>query len=60
MNDLLQQMETNTQIMNTMANDMHEQAIRIHEEIHHQAQQQAEFDRMLQEHLAASRVALGL
>ena len=57
---LLYQIEENTHTMDRIAEEMHQEAIQIHESIRQQAQQQAEFDRMLQEHLAASRAALGM
>ena len=60
MNDILQQIIRNNEELNMIANDMHQQAVRISQENVRQAQHNAEIDRQIQEHLQASRMALGM
>ena len=60
MNSVLDEIIRNNEEMNRIANDMHQQAVRIHEETARQAQHNAELDRQIQEHLQASRMALGM
>lgn len=60
MNSVLEQILRNNQEMERIANDMHREACRIHEEMNRQSQHNAELDRQIQEHLQASRMALGM
>ena len=60
MNSMLDQIIKNNEELTRIANDMHQQAVRIHEEMNRQAQHNAELDRQIQEHLQASRMALGM
>jgi hypothetical protein len=56
----MKQILRNNEEMNRIANDMHREACRINEEMNRQAQHNAELDRQIQEHLQASRMALGM